>query len=78
MQTKRNGELDALRFVFMTMIVLLHFGTGTFPFGNIGVEFFFTLSGLLMARHAEKIEINGNWGAEADRLTLLRMIPGAL
>ena len=60
MQTKRNGELDALRFVFMLMIVLLHFDTGIFPFGNIGVEFFYTLSGLLMARHAEKIAINGN------------------
>ncbi len=50
---KRIGELDLLRFVFIMEIVLHHFGTGTFPFG-IGVEFFFTLSGLLMARHAEK------------------------
>ena len=53
MKRKRIGELDLLRFVFIMEVVLHHFGTGTFPFG-IGVEFFFTLSGLLMARHAEK------------------------
>ena len=50
----RVGELDLLRFVFTMVIVFLHFGTGVFSYGNIGVEFFFTLSGLLMARHAEK------------------------
>ena len=53
MPKKRIGELDLLRFVFAMEVVLLHFGTGIFPFGG-GVEFFFTLSGLLMARHAEK------------------------
>ena len=54
MRKKRIGELDLLRFVFMLVVVLYHFETGDFPFGGIGVEFFFTLSGLLMARHAEK------------------------
>ena len=43
------------------VIVLRHFDTGTFDFGNIGVEFFFTLSGLLMARHAEE------WDKSTDR-----------
>lgn len=62
MLKKRNGELDALRFVFMMVVLLLHFGTGLFPYGNIGVEFFFTLSGLLMARHAEKWERQSNGG----------------
>jgi peptidoglycan/LPS O-acetylase OafA/YrhL len=56
MPKKRIGELDLLRFVFMMVVLLYHFETGTFPFGNIGVEFFFILSGLLMARHAEKWE----------------------
>ncbi len=55
MQNQRNGELDALRFLFIMLIVLLHFDTGIFPLGSIGVEFFFTLSGLLMARHAERL-----------------------
>ncbi len=53
MGNKRSGELDLLRMVFILEIVLYHFNTGTFPFG-IGVEFFFVLAGLLMARHAEK------------------------
>ncbi len=38
----------------MLVVVLYHFETGAFPYGSIGVEFFFVLSGLLMARHAEK------------------------
>ncbi len=53
MKKTRIGELDLLRFLFMMMVVLHHFETGTSPF-DISVEFFFTLSGLLMARHAEK------------------------
>ena len=54
MKKKRIGELDLFRFVFMLVVVLYHFETGAFPYGSIGVEFFFVLSGLLMARHAEK------------------------
>lgn len=53
MPKKRIGELDLLRFVFMMVVLLYHFETGTFPLG-IGTEFFFVLAGLLMARHAEK------------------------
>ena len=59
-QKKRIGELDLLRFVFIIMVVLHHFETGTSPYG-ISVEFFFTLAGLLMARHAEK------WDRSTDR-----------
>lgn len=58
-QKKRIGELDLLRFVFMMMVVFHHFETGISPYG-IGVEFFFVLSGLLMARRAEK------WDRSAD------------
>ena len=57
MKKQRIGELDLLRFIFIIEIVLHHFGTGTFPFG-IGVEFFFTLAGFLMARHGEKWAAN--------------------
>lgn len=63
MQKKRIGELDVFRFVFAMEVVLLHFQTGVFPFGG-GVEFFFTLAGLLMARHAEKWERNTNGGGK--------------
>lgn len=65
MPKSRIGELDVLRFVFALEIVLHHFETGTFPFGAIGVEFFFILSGLLMARHAEKWSSSANGGGRA-------------
>ena len=55
MNKTRNGEIDFLRFVFILLIVMLHLTEGIFPQGNISVEFFFTLSGFLMARHAERI-----------------------
>lgn len=60
---KRNGEIDIFRFVFCLGIVALHFGN-TFPVTNwfqngfIGLEFFFIVSGYLMASHAYKL-LNG-------------------
>ena len=66
MKRNRNGELDVLRFVFSIVIVLLHFGTGVFPYGSIAVEFYFTLSGLLMARHAEKLSKMSSEGGIKD------------
>ena len=62
---KRSGELDLLRMVFILEVVLYHFKTGTFPY-RIGVEFFFVLSGLLMARHAEKRVISTEEGGSRD------------
>ena len=54
---KRNGEIDVLRFVFSIFIVLYHFGdvfkVDIARFGFIGVEFFFVVSGVLMARTAK-------------------------
>ena len=57
---KRNGEIDVLRFLFSLCILFYHFQKkkvlpfmDLFPDGNIGVEFFFIVSGYLMARHAE-------------------------
>ena len=60
MKKTRNGEIDFLRFIFMLIIVLLHLTEGICPQGNISVEFFFTLSGFLMARHAERIAESGS------------------
>ena len=53
----RNGEIDFLRFVFATVVVLFHFNAtyhyGHFYNGAVGVEFFFLVSGVLMARKAD-------------------------
>lgn len=58
---KRNRALDFLKFVFAVIIVLLH-GQGFADFeeqkffrgGYIGVEFFFLVSGCMMAMSSEK------------------------
>ncbi len=62
---KRSGELDLLRMVFILEVVLYHFKTGTFPY-RIGVEFFFVLAGLMMARQAEKRVISTEEGGSRD------------
>ena len=60
MSTKRNGEIDFFRFVFAILILMCHLGDtldfSQFKYGNIGVEFFFLVTGFLMARSAEKHE----------------------
>ena len=58
MTAMRNGEIDFLRFVFAIIIVFYHFNLnytlGFFVNGYIGVEFFFVVSGYLMAKHVER------------------------
>ena len=59
MAQKRNGEIDILRFVFALIVAIHHFG---FEYtahqvivrGYIGVEFFFLVTGYLMAKKASK------------------------
>ncbi len=55
---KRNGEIDVFRFLFCIGILLYHFGDKfnhvVCKNGNIGVEFFFLVSGYLMAKSADK------------------------
>lgn len=60
---KRNGEIDVLRFLVSIVIVVYHFcgryGLDKFSIitqGNIGVEFFFVVSGYLMAVHVSKLK----------------------
>jgi len=60
-KTNRNGAIDVLRFVFCVIIVLRHSfhavpegGKVLMPGGAIGVEFFFIVSGYLMACSAYK------------------------
>ena len=59
MTKKRNGEIDLLRFLFSIIIVFFHFNEfydfGIFARGDIFVEFFFIVTGFLMAKSAEKL-----------------------
>ena len=67
---KRSGNLDLMKFLFSVMIVIYHgknLATGgpiLFPGGSAAVEFFFLVSGVLMARTASKTEIQGNLGKD--------------
>lgn len=60
MMNKKNGEIELLRFVFTVAVMLFHssYIVDNMPFqrGNLGVEFFFIVSGFLMMRHIEKAE----------------------
>ena len=67
MNTKRNGAIDFLRFFFCILIVLRHSvhalpedTTLVMPGGAMGVEFFFVVSGYLLACSAYKRVNNGN------------------
>ncbi|MBQ9530994.1 MAG: acyltransferase [Eubacterium sp.] len=67
MKSKRNGEIELLRFVFCLLVVLFHINKNIFhllsannytyalsPRGYIGVEFFLMLSGYFMALGIDK------------------------
>ncbi len=83
MENKRNGEIDLLRFVFAMGILIFHFNDlynfGVFANGNICVEFFFIVSGFLMAKQTEKYRherLNGNELANTTWvLTLKKIFP---
>ena len=65
-KTKRNGKIELLRFVFCISIIIYHISTRfyekkivfddfkLFHAGYIGVEFFFIVSGFLLAKSAMK------------------------
>lgn len=59
---KRNGEIDVLRFVFASIIMVYHFNQvvkrGLCVSGFIGVEFFFLVSGYFLAKAAMETEYN--------------------
>ncbi len=64
MEKKRNGEIDVFRFIFSIIIVFYHFNLlypmGFFPYGDLCVEFFFIVSGYLMAVQVEKLNVECN------------------
>ena len=80
-KSKRNGKIEFLRFVFCMAVLLFHcckyvlwapscekgYHLGLFPHGSMGVEFFFLVSGVLMAKTAyKKNELKGNLSHDAD------------
>lgn len=64
-KVRRNGRIDFLRFVFALVIMLHHSryvlgdDNAVFIGGSLGVEFFFLVSGYLMAVSVEKAEKKG-------------------
>ncbi len=70
--TKRNGKVEFLRFAFSMCVLLFHLNLDIyntnlyigehlsfFKKGNLGVEFFFLLSGFLLAKSAFKVDNSG-------------------
>lgn len=81
--TKRNGAIDLWKFVFSVVIVTFHtflfFGDFTpspFRGGNIAVEFFFLVSGFLMAQSASKIKESNLSVGKHTGIFLSRKIKG--
>lgn len=76
-ETKRNGTIDFFRFVFAVLIVLTHFGSSlSFSHSGIGwiktsatigVEFFFIVTGYLLAK-PPKDHTSGVGKATADQI----------
>ena len=60
MQSKRNGDIDFLRFVFSIVVLISHFNAnynfGFFSNGSIAVEFFFVVTGYLLASHVSRMQ----------------------
>ncbi len=64
-RSERNGTIELLRFMFCLVVVCYHIGNRVekiagsandfFPNGLLGVEFFFLVSGAMMARHARTL-----------------------
>ena len=60
--SKRNGFIDFLKFIF-AIIILIHHSWQFFPIlpiGYIGVELFFLVTGWLMAKKFYDFELNEN------------------
>ena len=78
---KRVGTIDLFRFVFIIGIVFFHFFAANmkltaakyFNFGMLGVEFFFIVSGFLLALKADR-EKEPNIGLATGRMTRGRFL----
>lgn len=82
MKNKHNGVISFWKFVFCLVIIALHFFAAvkldvpiSFKGGSIGVEFFFIVSGYLLASKAArtKLQDNRNIGKETIKFMLQRI-----
>ena len=77
--TKKNGKIELMRFFFTIFIVLFHINLQTWNLekgftehisfwshGTIGVEFFFLVSGFLLAKHVARRRENDSSSALPD------------
>ena len=81
---KRNGELDFFKLLFCIVVISFHSGyfiqseNGYFKGGSIAVDFFFVVSGVMMARNAAKKAYEENLGIdtfEFMKKKILRFMP---
>lgn len=60
-QTKKNGEIELLRFIFAVIVFSFHFDyADILKSGYLAVDFFFMLSGYFMMRHIESNSKNNS------------------
>lgn len=72
---QRNGTIDFLKFIFAVIIVIFHgsqkltddSSLQIFKSGRLGVEFFFLVSGYMMAASAEKQIAKKSSGADRPK-----------
>lgn len=62
MGESRNYRIDALKGIAILAVVLYHFGGGYLPFGYLGVDIFFVISGYFMMKSIVKAMQNGSFG----------------
>lgn len=64
MEKMINGEIELFRFIFSICVLLYHFRIDynfeLFASGAIGVEFFFIVTGVLLAKSVKEIQIDRN------------------
>lgn len=62
MGESRSYRIDALKGIAILAVVLYHFGGGYLPFGYLGVDIFFVISGYFMMKSIVKAMQNGSFG----------------
>ena len=50
MDKKRRVEIDSLRAVSIISVIIFHLDRTVFPYGYLGVDLFFVISGYLITR----------------------------
>jgi len=75
--SSHRQDLDLLRSIAVSIVVLYHAGFSTFEYGYIGVDIFFVLSGFLIGNSAAKITDTTTFIGFLKR-RILRIIPSSV